>query len=121
MSHPYHAGEGLSSLHPSSIMKGKEKIRFTLPSPFGRGAQGEGLEPNPRMPLRSTSVFGISPARCSPWFFFLIFPLTLGTIASAGENPAAPPTQNAQAAQVAYDRAFQLLGNGHLSEALAEI
>ncbi|PYV40304.1 MAG: hypothetical protein DMG06_20690, partial [Acidobacteria bacterium] len=57
---------------------------------------------------------------CSPWFFFLIFLLTLGTIANADENSPAP-TQDAQTAQVAYDRAFQLLGNGHLNEALAEI
>jgi len=46
--------------------------------------------------------------------------LTLGTIANADENSPAP-TQDAQTAQVAYDRAFQLLGNGHLNEALAEI
>ena len=44
-----------------------------------------------------------------------------GRIAKANERPATPPGQSTQGSQLAYDRAFQLLSDGKLIEALAEI
>lgn len=63
----------------------------------------------------------IDPLACSPWLLLFILLVAPGRTANAYENPAAAQNQNAQGPQLAYDRAFQLLGNGSLNEALAEI
>jgi len=95
--------------------------KISLPSTFWGGAEGDDLGPNSRLRLCSTSGFGISPPLFSRWFLFFIFLVTPGRIAKANERPATPPGQSTQGSQLAYDRAFQLLSDGKLIEALAEI
>src|SRR5947208_12314777 len=74
MSYPHPPCEGLSSLQPTPIRRGNKKIRWTLPSPFGRGAGGEGLELNAsvaRFNFGITIIDPLSPILCSFQFQLL--------------------------------------------------